>query len=130
MTSEAILREIPGGDALFEWFGRAPLFHDAYLLEISLSTKRSSVMRLHTWEMTDRTDAKGYFILEKHVVVTVTFSEVMNIALSDFNLKGIVDRMHITKIDGDYEFAWDASYGVDGSIRAKQAHIGLTPGKP
>lgn len=33
------LLDIPGGDALVEWFGRVPRFHDAELLEINVSGK-------------------------------------------------------------------------------------------
>jgi hypothetical protein len=130
MTAEAILRELPGGDALFEWFGHVPHFHDAYLLELSLSNIGPSVIRLHTWEMTDKTDAKGHFVLGKHVVVTVTLGDVTHIAIDDFNLTGIIGDLQITKVDDTYQFAWDVAYGAAGAIRAKIAHIGLAPGKP
>ena len=33
--SGSALHDIPGGEALFDWFGRVPRFHDAKLLEIT-----------------------------------------------------------------------------------------------
>ncbi|HZO45703.1 MAG TPA: Imm50 family immunity protein [Xanthobacteraceae bacterium] len=130
MTSEAILHELPGGEALSKWFGHVPHFHDANLLEVKLSSQEQSVLRVHTWEITDKTDARGYFVLDRHVVVTITLNDVTNVALDDFNLPGIIHFMKITKVDDTYQFAWGASYGVRGAIRAKHASFALAPGKP
>jgi hypothetical protein len=49
MTSEAILHELSGGEALFKWFGRVPHFHDANLLQINLSNQEPCFLRVHTW---------------------------------------------------------------------------------
>ena len=35
MAANSVLQDIPGGKALFDWFGRVPRFHDAELLEIA-----------------------------------------------------------------------------------------------
>jgi hypothetical protein len=130
MTSESTLRDISGGKALFDWFGRVPHFHDAEVLEITLSNKGPSTLRVHTWEITDKVNAQGYFFLDKHVVVTITLEEVTQVALDDFNLPGIIGFLEIMKIEGGYRFTWDASYGVTGSLQAKQARFDLAPGKP
>ena len=130
MTSEETLRSIPGGQALFDWFGRVPHFHDANVLEISLASKGPSMVRFHTWHMTDKLDDKGYFILEKHIVVTLILDEVTHVDLHDFDLPGIVGFLDITRTEDGYQFAWDVSYGVGGSLRAKQARIELSPGEP
>jgi len=130
MTSEAILRDLPGGKALLSWFGCVPRFHDANLLEINLLSDRPSLLRVHAWTMTDQTDARGHFILDKHVIVTISPREVRQISLNGFDLPGIIGVMEITKIDDAYQVDWDASYGVEGSIRAKQVSFDLIPGKP
>lgn len=130
MTSEATLRELPGGDALLDWFGRVPHFHDAYLLEMRLDGRQHGLLRIHTWEMTPETDSDGYFILDKHAIVTVTLHDMTQITLSNFILPGIIGSLEITKTNEGYEFSWDASYGVEGSIQARQARLELSPGKP
>jgi hypothetical protein len=61
------LYEIPGGQALIDWFGRVPNFHDADLIRIDLVSNGLSILNLWTWQMTDKVDDRGYFILEKHI---------------------------------------------------------------
>ena len=131
MTGEpTVLHDIPGGRALFDWFGRVPRFHDAELLEITLASNGPSTLRIHTWEMTDEVDAQGYFVLDKHVVVTVTLDQVTHVSLTDFNLPGIIADLKITRVEEAYQFTWEGSYGVEGALRAKQVSFDLQAGKP
>jgi len=115
---------------LLAWFGRVPRFHDAELLEITLASKGESVLRIHTWEMTNQVDDRGYFVLDKHVVVTITLHSVTEISLSDFDLPGIIGSLEVTSQDGVYQLEWDGSYGVSGTLSAKQMQMELKPGKP
>jgi Immunity protein 50 len=131
MTDESILQDIPGGKALLDWFGRVPRFHDANLFEIALNSKGLSVMRVHTWQMTNKVDARGYIELDKHVVVTITLEEVTDITLTEFNLvPGIIFDLEVTKADESMQLAWGGSYGVAGTLRAKKIRFDLQPGKP
>ncbi len=129
--SGSALHDIPGGKALFDWFGRVPRFHDAELLEITLSSKGSGLLRIHTWNMTDTVDARGYFVLDKHVVVTFALEAVSVINCTEFDVvPGIIFELEITKLDQGFRLEWSASYGVSGSISAKQLRITLEPGEP
>jgi hypothetical protein len=130
MREPSILDELPGGSALIDWFGHVPSFHDAELLEIELFSTKSSTLKIHTWMITEELDSQGYFVLDKHVVVTITMDQVINVTLSDFNLVGIIGHLSMTKVSDAYQFAWDVSYGVQGTIRARQARIAIHPGKP
>lgn len=128
---KSLLHDIPGGEALVEWFGRAPRFHDAELLEITFSSKGAGLLRIHTWNMTNEVDAKGYFVLDKHVMVTLVLEGVSAINLADFDMApGIIFDLEITKVDQHFRVEWSASYGVDGFITAKHLQISLAPGKP
>lgn len=125
------LHGIPGVEALVEWFGRMPRFHDAELLEISFSSKGAGVLRVHAWNMTDEVDAQGYFVLDRHVVVTLALDGVSTIDCADFHMvPGIIFDLEITKVDEHFRIEWSASYGVTGSVTAKQVQITLEPGKP
>jgi hypothetical protein len=130
VTDEAILQDIPGGKALLDWFGRVPRFHDANLLEITLNSKGLSVMRVHTWQMTNKVDARGYIELDKHVVVTITLEEVTDISLTEFNLPSIIFDLEVTKADESMQLTWGGSYGVSGTLRAKKMRFDLQPGQP
>jgi hypothetical protein len=129
--SGSALHDIPGGEALFDWFGRVPRFHDAKLLEVTFSGKGSGLLRIHTWNMTNEVDEQGYFVLDKHVVVTLALEAVSVINCTDFNMvPGIIFDLEITSLDQGFHLEWSASYGVSGSINAKQVRITLEPGEP
>ncbi len=131
MPSTSVLHDIPGGNALFEWFGRVPRFHDSKLLEITVSSNGAGLLRIHAWSMTDEVDAKGYFVLDKHAIVTLTLEGVTAINCTDFDMvPGIIFDLEITKVDEHFRVEWDASYGVTGLITARRVRIGLVPGKP
>jgi hypothetical protein len=121
--SEAAFIALPGGKALADWFGRVPRFHDAELQDITLASHGPSVLRIRTWNVTDKVDGRGYFVLDKHVMVTVTLEAVTHVALNRFNLHGIIFDLEVTSIDGGYQLAWSGPYGVAGSLRAGQVRI-------
>jgi hypothetical protein len=131
MMTESILHEMPGGKALFDWFGRKPRFHDAELLEITFSGGGSGLMRIHAWNMTNEVDARGYFVLDKHAVVILALDGVSLIHCSDFDMApGIIFELEITKEGEQFRIEWDSSYGVNGFVVAKRMEISLAPGKP
>ena len=129
MTAEKALLGVPGEDTLISWFGRMPRFHDAELREVVLSSKGPNLLRILAWNMTDRTDEKGYFILEKHALVTITLDAVTSVNLSDFDLPGIIFDMAVSRLGDEFELTWTGSYGVAGTIRAKNLSFALEPGK-
>lgn len=112
------------------WFGRVPRFHDANLLEINFSNG-AALLRIHAWNTTDKVDAQGYFVLEKHAVVTLALEGVSAINCAAFDMvPGIIFGLEITKTDEHFRIEWDASYGVNGCITTKQVQITVEPGNP
>lgn len=131
MSSSSAINDIPGGSSLIEWFGRVHRFHDAVLLEMNFPGKGIVSLRIHAWNMTDEIDAKGYFILEKHAVVTLTLEGVSAINCTDFDMvPAIIFDLDIAKSDEGIRVAWSASFGVEGSLVARHARLDLIPGKP
>lgn len=130
MPSTSILHDIPGGKPLLEWFGRVPRFHDAKLLEITFSNG-AGLLRIHVWNMTNELDARGYFVLDKHAVVTLTLEGVSAINCIDFDMvPGIIHDLEIAKVDEHFRVGWDSSCGVAGFVTAKHIRINLVSGKP
>jgi len=129
MTS-SVWDTIPGGQSLIEWFGRVPRFHDAEVLDISIAAKTPSFVRIHTWIMIDKVDDRGYFVTERHAVVTVSLDEVTYIALYDFNLPGIIFDLELSRFEDGFQILWSGSYGVAGTLRAKRIRLDFAPGKP
>ena len=126
--TESVLNDIPGGQALIEWFGRVPRFHDAELQEIRLASNGPSTLRIRTWRMTDQVDDRGYFVLDKHAMVTITLERVCSVALDHFDLPGIIGALEITGVGNSFQLSWDGAYGVEGRLRAGQVRIEFTPG--
>ncbi|MDX8524996.1 Imm50 family immunity protein [Mesorhizobium sp. MSK_1335] len=122
--------EIEGAKALIDWLGFVPSFHDARLIGIELSSNQSGWLRLEAFRMTDKIDKDGYFILDRHVLVTLTLGEIKAVSLDHFTTTGIVGHMRITRTDKRYRIAWDSSYGVEGSITAKSLRIDFVPSHP
>jgi hypothetical protein len=126
-----------GGQALIDWFGHVPSFHDAEILEIALNSRGPSTLRLHTWRLTDEVDGRGFFVLDRHAVVTVTLTAVRRAAISNFDLPGIISSLDISKIEIGTEYTrtemgtqWTSSYGVEGTLTARGVRFDLQPGNP
>lgn len=130
-TPPSTLRDVPGSEALVAWFGRVPRFHDAELLELTFHPNGVGRFRIHAWNMTDEVDAKGYYVLDKHAVVTLALVGVSVIDCTDFDMMpGIIFDLEITKAEEQFRIEWAASYGVSGSVVAKKVKITVEPGKP
>lgn len=130
MSTETALHDMPGGRELVDWFGHVPRFHDANLLGISLASDGPSSVRIHAFRMTNEVDDKGYYVLDRHVVVTITLKTVTYVNLSDFNLPGIIFELVVSAAEGNIQLAWTGSSGIEGTIRAKQVRFDLQPGMP
>ena len=131
MTAMADLLSLPGGDTLVGWFQRVHHFHDANLLEMAFPAKGSGLLRIHTWQMTDRLDEQKYFILEKHALVTFHLEGVKEVNCLDIDMTpAIIGSLQISRTGELVSIEWDSSYGVYGAIRASRASISLRPGEP
>lgn len=131
MNSRCDLSSIPGGAELIEWFLGVPSFHDAEVLELTLSANGRCVMRLHAWTNSGRLDDQGYFISENHASVSFVLEGIKEVDLLDLNLSpAIVYRLEISKREDHIRIEWDSSYGVYGHIKADRVHISFSPGKP
>jgi hypothetical protein len=130
MNMKTTVVDLPGGQELVDWFGCIPHFHDAYLLDVNLSSKGESIIRIHAFRMTNEVDAKGYYVLDRHVVVTITLATVTHVALAEFDLPGIISDLSFSIVEDSTELAWTGSYGIEGTIRAKQVRFDFVPGKP
>jgi hypothetical protein len=77
--SEALYAGIPGGPELLAWFGRVPSFHDAEIVRVVLNRRAPSTLSIHVWNLTDQVDPQGYFILDRHAVVTFELEDVLDV---------------------------------------------------
>jgi len=124
------LAQVKGAQALFDWFGYWPNFHDAEVISVHLNRAGASSLAIHVWETTDRMDAQGYFATQKHAVVTFLFYVITELELEEFNHQNIVDGLVLLKEDPGLELTLDSTYGVGGRIVANRIEITFIPGEP
>ena len=82
--------EVPGSAELIEWFGYRPSFHDAEVLDLKLDRTGYSTVRVHTFQMADQINSRGFFICTKHVIVSSIFDGVTDLHLNGFNGQNVI----------------------------------------
>ena len=128
--AKATLDQLEGGPALCAWFEGIPSFHDATLKELELRQGAPGRLIAHTFQMTSEVDAEGHFLLTRHVIVTLTIFDLIEVQLSEFAESGIMYNLDIEKDNEGTTLSFDSSYGVCGRIKAKRVLVSFEPGKP
>lgn len=144
----SILPELVGGPELVSWFGRVPRFHDAEVLSLRLARDGESSFRVHTWNMTSAVDERGFFILDKHVVVTFLLQSISGLRLDGFSGQNVINALTVRRYTGacdvlgqeffscdppgddDFGLILEATYGVGGAIYAKDVRVTFEPEAP
>ena len=138
-TDHDLFRELAGGAQVIEWFGFIPSFHDASLDKIEINNG-TVTMRLKAFRMTNEVDDRGYFVLDRHALVSLHFSRVSGIALAGDAQSSIAELgiRRITTVPagwetcagpcaGDIEVSFDTNIGLEGSIFARDLTMSLDP---
>jgi hypothetical protein len=138
-----IYSTVSGGTELVRWFGQVPSFHDAEILSLHLRRKGQSVLRLHGWINTGEVGQDGYFILDRHTIVTFTLNEVVDLQLDGFSIQNVIGglvlrrasdrperRGYFTPHSHDIDIELEPCYGLNGFVRARSVCITFEPGKP
>jgi hypothetical protein len=139
-----IYDEVAGGADLVRWFGQVPTFHDGEILSLHLRRKGQSVLRLHGWINTGAVGQNGYYVLDRHAVVSFTLTEVMDLQLDGFSIQNVISGLVLRRapdrpdrrghlghpLPQDIEIELEPCYGLSGLIRARSVSITLEPGTP
>ena len=128
--AKATVCDLEGGAALCAWFEGIPSFHDATLRELELRQGAPGRLVVHTFRMESEVDAQGYFLLTKHVDVTLTIFELIEVELFEFMEAGIMFGLDVEIADNGVTLSFDSSYGVHGRIKAKRIVVSFEPKKP
>ena len=130
MTLPADFAGIAGAQELYDWFGYWPDFHDAEVLKFQLELGAPSRLQIHTWEMTSRINAAGFYELVKHVVVEFVLNDVTSLNLQDPWGHSILLDLIITKTEVGFRIDLSSAYGLSGTIETKEVVLRLIPGNP
>lgn len=127
------LNAVIGAQQLHDWFGYWPTFHDAEIISLHLNRKNPSVLKIHTWEMTNEVDETGHYVLAKDVVVDFVIdvsSADDALELYGFSHQNVILGLAIHADDSAYKLDLAQCYGLGGIIKADNISIRLNPGKP
>jgi hypothetical protein len=130
MTEMQIREQVPGAAPFIDWFGRWPQFHDSEVVRCDLQRSGESSIFVHTFNMTNRTQAGGHYILDKHAIVTFRLSEIESFELYDFNGQNALMGLRLERGDEHFTLSFDAAYGLAGKISARELRLEWTQGKP
>lgn len=143
-ANRAIYDAVVGGAELLRWFGQTPSFHDAEILSLCLHRKSESFLRLHAWINTGVVGQDGYYVSDKHAVVTFTLSGIVDLQLDGFSRQNVIGGLVLRRapyrpdrtgcladpLPEDIEIELEPCYGLDGLIRARSVAIAFQPGTP
>lgn len=138
-TDPELFASLPGGAALIDWFGFVPTFHDATLEGLEIFDG-ATTLRLKAFRMTNEVDAAGYYVLDRHALVTISLSGVSGISLTG-NASSIIFELRIRRLSadgsswlscggpeaGDFEIDFTSSYGLHGQLYARDLTLDFTP---
>jgi hypothetical protein len=126
----AAVEAVTGAQELFDWFGYWPDFHDAEIIRLRLEAGAPSSVVVHTWEMTNEVDAKGFYELRKHVVVEFAIEAISTINLQDPWDHSILLDLGVDKTETGFRLSFSAAYGLSGTIEAQRLSLLITAGRP
>src|SRR5450432_4168945 len=89
----ALSAEIQGASDLFAWFGFWPTFHDGEVLSVHLDRSSPSRIRVHTWERTNELDSGRYYVLRKHIIVTIILEDIRELELDGFSHQNVLAEL-------------------------------------
>lgn len=122
MNTSDIPTTLDGSQAVIQWFGAWPSFHDAEVIYLQLARTGRSVLRLYPYRP------------DKPAMVDFILEKVTDLELADFSSQNVIFSLGVeTVVDQTEEKATRLTlgpcYGLAGWIDAKHVRVELVPGK-
>lgn len=113
---------LPGYDAVVQWFGGWPSFHDAEVVGLNMARAGESVLRVYP------------YYPEKPATVDFIFEEITDVELADFSGQNVIFALEIEEVTDQTKekavrLTLSPCYGLAGRIDAKRLRVELVPGK-
>ena len=111
-------------EAVVGFFGSWPSFHDANVPAYEADADSIS-LTLHTWQMTDQVDAKGYFMLKNHALVSFRFSGLHDVQMDAFRSGNILFGLEISSCStpASFHVELDSVMDMSGSFSASSGEV-------
>lgn len=109
---------IHGFEAVRDFFGRWPSFHDAEIVELHLDRKGPSWLRVYT-------AIDGFHPEQKSGTVVFRFNEVLDLELYDFSIQNVVSSINFVRTQSGMKISLGACYGLAGWLEVSGASVEL-----
>jgi hypothetical protein len=113
--------------AVVDLYGQWPMFHDATVSNYVAPTQESQSLAItvHTWQMTDKVDANGYFVLEKHALVSFRFDAIFDVEMAAFDADNILFGIKLSPSSDSSSFrvVLDSVMDKSGSFSARRGEV-------
>jgi len=113
--------------AVVDLYGRWPMFHDAKVSNYVAPTQESQSLAItvHTWQMTDKADANGYFVLEKHALVSFRFDAIFDVEMVAFDADNILFGIELfpSSDSSSFRVVLDSVMDKSGSFSARRGEV-------
>ena len=116
------VRLVTNGEKLVEAMGYWPSFHDANVLEVSRCPGSFSTT-IHVFSMTDQVDTAGYYILEKHHLVTLVMLGVQGNSLPTDYSSDCLEELTFQRVGDMLQINFESVMGQSGTILCSGAEI-------
>jgi hypothetical protein len=83
MKQSEVPDELSGSDAVVQWFGRWPDFHDAEVVSLALIRSGESLLRVFP------------FFPAKPAIVDFILEEVTDLELADFSIQNVISSLSV-----------------------------------
>ena len=118
---------VTNGEQLVAAMGYWPSFHDANVVEVFRANNSFSA-KIHVFEMTDKVDPKGYFVLQKHHLVTFSFNGVQSNSLPGGYTTDCLDELVFAKVGDNVQVSFESVMGQSGEVVCTEVAItGVVP---
>jgi hypothetical protein len=121
---------IPGAERVAAWFGLWPSFHDAEILSLHLNQGSPSLIRIHTWNVSDKTDRHGHRIRQREGIVVFEFAAMRSLHMQaeDAAAQHVIQGLSVEETDKGYRLRLFPIHGLCGEIVAQQLAVRLEGG--
>lgn len=115
----AQIADIDGWQAIVDWFGFTPNFHDAEVVSIDLRREPEvSFVRVHAWRTNEDLTESGHFRQDRHALVTFSIKRIRSSHLTFWNHQNVLSELWIEQGDEGLVLKMPGIYGLDGEITA------------
>jgi hypothetical protein len=121
---------IPGAERVAAWFGEWPTFQDAEILSVLVNRDTTSLIRIHTWIPSLRTDWRGRAVRAREAIVVFEFAAMSSLHIEEDASPTRDPRqgLSVEQTETGFHLRFVPGHGLGGDVIAQQLAVRLEGG--